>query len=62
MKAVKYYHLSLDQNKELCQAYNNIAVAYLVQKRQSPALKVSIVGGKQWFSARFWYKFLVVSV
>lgn len=28
VKAVKYYHLSLDQNKELCQAYNNIAVIY----------------------------------
>eukprot|EP00435_Cladocopium_sp_Y103_P026857 s5005_g6.t1 len=25
VKAVKYYHLALDQNKELCQAYNNIA-------------------------------------
>lgn len=28
VKAVKYYHLALDQNKELCQAYNNIAVIY----------------------------------
>ncbi|CAJ1337100.1 unnamed protein product [Effrenium voratum] len=28
VKAVKYYHLSLDQNKEICQAYNNIAVIY----------------------------------
>lgn len=28
VKAVKYYHLALDQNKEMCQAYNNIAVIY----------------------------------
>jgi len=28
VKAVKYYHLALDQNKELPQAYNNIAVIY----------------------------------
>jgi len=28
VKAVKYYHLALDQNKELCQAYNNVAVIY----------------------------------
>mmetsp|Transcript_45756 Transcript_45756/g.74359 ORF Transcript_45756/g.74359 Transcript_45756/m.74359 type:complete len:237 (+) Transcript_45756:86-796(+) len=28
VKAVKYYHLALDQNKELPQAYNNIAVVY----------------------------------
>jgi len=28
VKAVKYYHLALDQNKELQQAYNNIAVIY----------------------------------
>merc|ERR1719474_574178 len=28
VKAVKYYHLALDQNKEMCQTYNNIAVIY----------------------------------
>lgn len=28
VKAVKYYHLALDSNKELPQAYNNIAVVY----------------------------------
>eukprot|EP00929_Paragymnodinium_shiwhaense_P058384 TRINITY_DN29227_c0_g1_i1.p1 TRINITY_DN29227_c0_g1~~TRINITY_DN29227_c0_g1_i1.p1 ORF type:complete len:227 (-),score=69.86 TRINITY_DN29227_c0_g1_i1:256-936(-) len=28
VKAVKYYHLALDQNKEMPQAYNNIAVIY----------------------------------
>mmetsp|Transcript_53680 Transcript_53680/g.115965 ORF Transcript_53680/g.115965 Transcript_53680/m.115965 type:complete len:229 (-) Transcript_53680:70-756(-) len=28
VKSVKYYHLALDQNKELPQAYNNIAVIY----------------------------------
>merc|ERR1719162_1463863 len=28
VKAVKYYHLALDQNKELPQSYNNIAVIY----------------------------------
>mmetsp|Transcript_27088 Transcript_27088/g.62666 ORF Transcript_27088/g.62666 Transcript_27088/m.62666 type:complete len:238 (-) Transcript_27088:68-781(-) len=28
VKAVKYYHLALDSNKEMCQAYNNIAVIY----------------------------------
>jgi len=28
VKAVKYYHLALDQNKEMPQCYNNIAVIY----------------------------------
>jgi len=28
IKAVKYYHLAIDQNKQICQAYNNIAVIY----------------------------------
>jgi len=28
VKAVKYYHLALDQNKEMAQSYNNIAVIY----------------------------------
>jgi len=28
VKAVKYYHLALDQNKEMPQSYNNIAVIY----------------------------------
>mmetsp|Transcript_86013 Transcript_86013/g.251695 ORF Transcript_86013/g.251695 Transcript_86013/m.251695 type:complete len:233 (-) Transcript_86013:125-823(-) len=28
VKAVKYYHLALDQNKEMPQSYNNIAVVY----------------------------------
>lgn len=35
VKAVKYYHLALDQNKEMCQAYNNIAVIYHDQGTRS---------------------------
>merc|ERR1719162_59900 len=28
VKAVKYYHLAIDQNKDIAQAYNNVAVIY----------------------------------
>mmetsp|Transcript_15471 Transcript_15471/g.48701 ORF Transcript_15471/g.48701 Transcript_15471/m.48701 type:complete len:232 (+) Transcript_15471:101-796(+) len=35
VKAVKYYHLALDQNKEMCQSYNNIAVIYHDQGTRS---------------------------
>ena len=55
VKSVKYYHLALDQNKELPQAYNNVAVIYHNQgtraERQGNIDKAMVLYDK---AAQYW--------